>query len=513
MKKQVAGKITGTAFVLGLCSILVKITSFVRDIVLSYIYGAGTVSDAYLVAVSIPTVLFTGILTAIYTSYIPMYHEICQTDTRKINRYTSNLINITTILAALIVVFFFMFQDSIVSLFASGFNEETFQLTKTLSGISIFAVIFMAGVYVLQGFLQASNRFYLVALFLVPVNLIIAIGIVVSYQYNNRSFMTAAVVIAYFLIVPIFFIESHKSGFSYELYVNFQDPYLKRTIITVIPIFMGQMLAEINNIVDKNMASRLPSGSVTALDYGFKVGAMVYGILAWPIATVLYPKVSAFLAGGRLKDAENSVRKSLELMGFIIIPVTVMVVILSEPIIGVLFFRGAFGKEEMRITAQVLAVYVISAIPISYRIILEKAYYAMKETKKTVIFSGIGIIVNIVLDLVLLKSYAHIGLAFATTCSCVVTTLCYTIWIARKRMHGLLGKELLISTVQAVGASIVMGEVLNVLKHRFFQNVTENTFETLIKLILVTGISIIIYSICWIILEKAKEKFFKTNSN
>ena len=80
-------------------------------------------------------------------------------------------------------------------------------------------------------------------------------------------------------------------------------------------------------------------------------------------------------------------------------------------------------------------------------------------------------------------------------------------------MHGLLGKELLISTVQAVGASIVMGEVLNVLKHRFFQNVTENTFETLIKLILVTGISIIIYSICWIILEKAKEKFFKTNSN
>ena len=207
MKKQVAGKITGTAFVLGLCSILVKITSFVRDIVLSYIYGAGTVSDAYLVAVSIPTVLFTGILTAIYTSYIPMYHEICQTDTRKINRYTSNLINITTILAALIVVFFFMFQDSIVSLFASGFNEETFQLTKTLSGISIFAVIFMAGVYVLQGFLQASNRFYLVALFLVPVNLIIAIGIVVSYQYNNRSFMTAAVVIAYFLIVPVFFIE------------------------------------------------------------------------------------------------------------------------------------------------------------------------------------------------------------------------------------------------------------------------------------------------------------------
>lgn len=500
-------KIVNTAVLLGLCSILAKITSFARDVILSYVYGAGSTSDAYIVAASIPTVLFTGILTAIYTSYIPMYHEIKVKDKMAINKYTSNVINIVIVLAILLLITFFLFKENIVYLFAAGFDEETFRLTVELSSISIFAAIFMAVLYVLQGFLQANNRFFLVALFIVPVNLIIAFGIILSYHYNNELLMGGSIVVAYMLMIPVFWKESAESGFCYTLYLNVKNEYLKKTILAVLPIFAGQMLAEINNIVDKNMASRLPRGYVTSMDYGFKVSAMVYGILAWPIATMIFPKIAAFLSEGKKKEAEQTVGKSLELVGMVIIPVTVIVAVLAKPIVEVLFYRGAFDRESVNITAQALCVYVISAIPIGYRIMLEKAYYAMKETSKTVIFSGIGIIVNIILDILLLNKWKHVGLAFATTCSCVIVTIFYVFWLAKNRMQGLINKKLVILVAQTIIATGLMSIVLIRLKGMLYTDIIGDGLKVLFYLILLGTISIIVYVVTWVVLEKVKNIF------
>lgn len=499
-------KIASTAVILGLCTILAKLSSFARDIVLSFAYGAGSTSDAYLVAASIPTVLFTGILTAIYTSYIPMYHEIRVEDKEKINKYTSNVLNAVMVLAALVVIIFLLFRNEVVYLFAAGFEDETFNLTVTLSSISIFAILFMSVLYVLQGFLQANNRFYLVAVFMVPVNLIIAVGIGMSYYYSNKLLMAGAIVVAYALVIPVFWLQSRKSGFRYIPYLNVKDTYLQKTILAVLPIFAGQMLAEINNIVDKNMASRLPSGYVTALDYGFKVAAMVYGILAWPIATMIYPKLSAYLSEGKGDEAKATVRKSMELIGVIIIPVTLIVAVLAKPIIELFFYRGAFTEESVNITAQALAVYVISAIPIGYRTVLEKAYYAMRETKKTVIFSTLGIIVNIVLDILLLTTWRHIGLAFATTCSCFVTTFCYIFWLSKNKMPGLFDRKFLLSLIQTIISAAVMLAVLLKVKDIFYQGIIGSMGKVFWCLILMGGISVIVYALAWGILEAVKKR-------
>lgn len=503
--KELKKKIGNTTVLLGLCMIFTKVTSFAKDMVLSYAYGAGSVSDAYLVAVSIPTILITGIMTAVYTSYIPMYNEIKVKEEAKINKYTSNIINWVLLLAIVSLVLFFVFKKGIVYLFAAGFDENTFDLTVNLSSICIFSILFLAVLYVLQGYLQANNCFILVAFFMVPVNLIITLGIVVGYNLRNTTIMALAVVLAYAAVIPVFIYRSRKLGFRYSLQINIKDEYLKKTFIAIVPIFVGQMLAEINNIVDKNMASRLPSGYVTALDYGFKVSAIVYGILAWPIATVLYPKISAFFSEGKKEEATAAVRKSLEMVGMIIIPVTVIVVILANPIIEFLFYRGAFEEKDVQNTAQALTIYVISAIPIGYRTILEKVYYATKETKRTVVFSSIGIVVNIVLNILLLEPLGHVGLALATTCSCVVTAVCYMVWLGRYRMPHLINAEFILSLLQTLVGTLGMVVVLILLRNKLYNGIIGNVFGVFWRLAVMGGSSIVVYGMIWLLIEKMKK--------
>lgn len=487
----------GTAVILAMCSIFVKITAFARDIVLSYVYGAGTVSDAYLVAAAIPTVLFTGVLTSLYTSYIVMFYDVRAKGEHEVNKYTSNLINVISIAAVLFILVFWIFKEQFVYLFASGFAEEAFALTAGLSRISIISIIFMGISYVFQGYLQANNRFYLVALFMVPVNIMIALGIVFSAQGQNYIVMSGAIVLAYAAVVPIFWIQAARRGFRFVPYLNFRDAYLIETMRVVLPIFAGQMLAEINNIVDKNMASRLPAGYVTSLDYGFKVATMVHSVLAWPIATMIFPKLSQYLSEGKVEESKGSIRKSLTLMSMVIIPVVLMVAVLAEPIIELLFYRGAFREENVIITAQALKVYVISSIPIAYRIIFEKAFYAMKDTKRPIIFSAFGIAINILLDILLLKRFAHVGLAFATVVSCTVTTLLYMIWMTKKKMTGLFDKTFWLVMLRTVIAAAVMTTVVREMKQRLYTGVTGELAQVFVKLILIGLAGLGAYVLSW----------------
>lgn len=494
-------RIASTAIVLGLCSIFVKITAFARDIVLSYVYGAGTVSDAYLVAVSIPMVLFTGILTALYTSYIPMYHEIKVEDKKRINLYTSNLINIILIVSVAFIIFFWVFADPFVYLFAPGFEKDAFELTVQLSKISIVSIVFMGILYVFQGYLQANNRFYLVALFLVPVNMIVAIAIVLSDKWQNKMLMTEAVVLAYMVVIPVFWYQARKNGFSYVAYLDFRDKYLKRTIMVVLPIFVGQMLAEINNIVDKNMASRLPGGYVTSLDYGFKVGCMVHSVLAWPIATMIFPQLSQYLSEGKIEESKKVIQKSLSIMTIVIIPAVTAVSILATPIIEFLFYRGEFKADNVEVTAQALAIYVISSLPVAYRVIFEKVYFAMKDMKRPIIFSAVGIVVNVILDILLLNRFAHKGLAFATVMSCAVTSALYIIWMVKTKMKGLFGSELRKTIGNTIIATVIMACVLLAVKNKMYVGITGNQMYVMLELFILGIAGAGAYVLTWMMLR------------
>ena len=111
------------ALLVMIITILSKFLGFGRDIVLSYVYGASAITDAYLISQTIPAVVFSFISAGIATGFIPMYSRILKKQGKsEANKFTSNLSNALLILASLVVAFVFLFTEPIVKLFASGFD-------------------------------------------------------------------------------------------------------------------------------------------------------------------------------------------------------------------------------------------------------------------------------------------------------------------------------------------------------------------------------------------------------
>ena len=147
---------------------------FGRELILSYFYGASNISDAYLISLTIPTVIFAFIGTGIATGYIPMYSQIEQEYGEKEGeRYTNNLVNISITICTVVIIFGLLFTKPLVKIFASGFQGETLALAIRFTRISLLGIYFMGLVYIFKGFLQLKGNYVIPASIGFPFNFFI----------------------------------------------------------------------------------------------------------------------------------------------------------------------------------------------------------------------------------------------------------------------------------------------------------------------------------------------------
>ena len=153
-----------TALLVMIITILSKILGFGREIVLSYVYGASAITDAYLISQTIPAVIFSFISAGIATGFIPLYSRILNEQGQiEANRYTNNLSNALLLLSSVIVVFVLLFTQPIVKIFASGFSSETLELAIRFTRISVFGVYFTALLNIFAGFLRLHENYIIPA--------------------------------------------------------------------------------------------------------------------------------------------------------------------------------------------------------------------------------------------------------------------------------------------------------------------------------------------------------------
>lgn len=143
-----------TAFAIMMVTIMSKILGFSRELALSYFYGASTITDAYLVSLTIPSVVFSFIGAGIGTGFIPQLSRIKhQQGASAANCFTNNITNVILVLCTIVVVAGTIFTEHLVRIFASGFNSEALELAVRFTRISIFAIYFTSLNGVFSGYL------------------------------------------------------------------------------------------------------------------------------------------------------------------------------------------------------------------------------------------------------------------------------------------------------------------------------------------------------------------------
>lgn len=411
-------------FSIGIISLISKLFGFGRDISLSYFFGATNITDIFLISTAIPTVIFNFIALGITSSFIPMYIGIKEEkDIKTANIFTSNIINLFFILCIFICMGIFFFTEDIIKIFASGFDEESLKLCSYYTRISMFSIFGTVLISVLSGLLQVNNKFYFVALLGIPSNIVYILGTYIAYKYGD-IFLPLTVLVAIFIQVFILIYLSYKIKFKYKFILNIKDKYLLEMLLLSVPIIISGGLEQINYLIDRTLASSVyPNGGITILNYANRLNLSFTSIIVVSLLSVLFPQIATLIAKKDFLKLSGSIEKNLIAITILAVPLTVGIIFYSDELVELIFKRGNFTNNDTKMTSICLKYYTISFFAIAIREIILKIFYALKATKTALFNSGIGIILNIILNIILAKYMGLPGIALATSFSIIATTI------------------------------------------------------------------------------------------
>ncbi|MBW4861656.1 MAG: murein biosynthesis integral membrane protein MurJ [Paeniclostridium sp.] len=494
---------------LALVTILSKFLGFGRELALTYVHGASAYSDAYITAVSIPLVLFSSIGTAIGTTFIPLFYEVSKSEgDRKSLDFTNNIINIVLLIGMLISILGFKFAEPLVKIFAMNFSGEKLEVTVIFTKIMISGVMFIGISQIMTSWLQLNDKFIIPGMIGFPYNIIAIFSILLSSKGNINIMAIGTLIgtISQFLFQLPFAI---KSNFRYKAYINLKDKHIKKMLWLIIPVFIGVGVNQLNNIVDRSLASTLGDGIITILNSANRLNNFVIGLFIATIAAVVYPTFSKLSNEGNKAKFIESITQSINIVIILIIPVSIGAIVLANPVVRIVFERGAFDSNATSMTAIALACYSIGMIGVGLREILNRVFFSLKDTRTPMINGALSMIINILLNIILIKFLGCAGLAFATSLASLICIL--LLFRSLNKKIGYYGQDKIIETIIKSLASAIIMSVFIIIIFKLVTNFLGIGFiKDIISLGAATAIGAIVY-IVLVIKLKVEEINIITN--
>lgn len=404
-------------------TLLAKVLGFVRELLLSYFFGATGMSDAYLISQTIPGTIFQFVGTGLTTCFIPVYYKVLREHNRdECDTFTNKVLTMVLSFSTVVMALVWLFTPAIVKIFASGFTGNTLEMAIIFTRIGICSLYFSSVIYVYSSYLQANNVFSITAAAAIPNSLAIIVSIVLGACWNILalsigSTLATAIQMA-FLWVPV-----HKLNFRLRLNFHWKDSYLQYFFSLMGPVILGVSVNEINTLLDRTIASQVAIGGISALTYANSLVMLVQGGFAQPVATVFYPRLTKSITEGNHKVAQTDFHVALQVLLVLLLPVTIGFMILSNDITMAFFGRGAFDQNASVLTSTALSFYAIGIVFVGVRELLARYYYAYGNTKIPMLNAAIGMVVNITLNLTLSRVIGIGGLALATSVAAIVTVI------------------------------------------------------------------------------------------
>ncbi len=416
-------------------------------------------------------------------------------------------------ISSVIVVLVLIFTPQVVRLFASGFDGETMNLAVTFTRISVFGIFFTAVIYILNAFLQLKNNFIIPALISLPMNFVLIFFYFIASQ-NNDILLAYGLFFSIFIQFVFILPSVIKNRFKYYALVDFKNTYVKEMLLLAIPVVIGTSVNQLNVLVDKNIASTIVVGGISALNYADRLSGFVYGLFVVPVVTVIYPSISKLALEDNLKGLKSVVNQSLVSMSILILPASVGAMVLARPIVEFLFMRGEFDAQAAILTSQALLFYAISMLAYGFRDILSRVFYSYNDTKTPTINAIIGVTINIILNIILSRFLGIGGLALATSISAIITAGLLFRSLSKKKLA--LGfKNSLKKIVKIFIAALIMGGAAYVI----FSTLSIRTSNTVALFASIASAGILYVGIIWSlkieevekILDLAREKLQRKN--
>ena len=416
---------------------------FLRDIMMAAALGTGPVADAFFVAFRFPN-LFRRLFAegAFNAAFVPLFGRALEEGgMEEARRFGTEALSALLTVLLIFVAIAEIIMPVLVLALAPGFADEPekFDLAVVLTRIAFPYLILASLMALFAGALNARGRFAAVAFApaLLNVTFIVALVVVLNsgFAENERAgiVLAWATLVGGFLQLFVVVWAAQRVGIDLAILRPRLTPAVRKLGRLFLPGALAGGITQINILVGTIIASLAP-GAVSYLYYADRIYQLPLGIVGVAIGVVLLPDLTRQLRSGRPELAMNSQNRSLEFAVALTLPAAIALTVLAEPIISVLFERGAFSAADTDATAAALTAFAVGLPSFVLVMVLQPAFFAREDTKTPMWFAAASVVVNIALALALFPTLEHVGIAIATAVAGWVTAilLAFTLWRRRQ---------------------------------------------------------------------------------
>ena len=416
--------------IVGSLTFLSRILGYFRDLLIARVIGAGLISDCFFVAFKLPN-LFRRILGegAMNAAFIPVVSGVrTKSGKKSADAFFSNIFSFLLVALLAFVLILEIFMPLIITLIAPGFsdNPEKFNHSINLTRLTFPFVLFICLTSLMGAYLNTLGKFASMAVTPIILNLSLIFTLLIYFKSENLFLIssTLSFVVSIAGIIQVIWMYYNIRRNKSKLSINFSflktfksDKEITKFFKLLLPAILGNGAYQINLLIDMILASTLPDGSISFLYYADRVNQLPLGVLGIAIGTALLPVLSSQVKKNQKKEAEKSISKAIKFGILFSIPAFFGLLIFSENIISFLFFRGAFEYKDVQATSSAL-IALCCGLPAFIMIkILVIPFFANEDTKTPIKISLFCMSINLILNLILIREFLHVGLAISTSVS------------------------------------------------------------------------------------------------
>jgi putative peptidoglycan lipid II flippase len=413
-----------TLFTVGSMTFVSRLLGFVRDTLMARVFGAGMLTDAFIVAFRVPNFLRRISAEGAFSqAFVPVLAEYKQ---QRSQDETKALINhVATLLGFFLIVVTILGMLAapwVVQVTAPGFAADAtkFDLTVDLLRVTFPYILFISLVSLAGGVLNTYGNFSTPALTPVWLNVsfIAAMLFVAPYFDNSVRVLAWAVFVGGILQLLYQLPYLSKLGLMPRIDFNLHDEGVWRILKLMGPAIFGVSVAQISILINTAIASYLVSGSVSWLYFADRLMEFPTGLLGVAVGTILLPSLSKSVADKDDGEYSHLLDWGLRVTFMLALPAAVALAVLAVPLVTSLFMYGAFNAHDVVMTKVALMAYSFGLLGLIVVKVLAPAFYSRQNIKTPVRIALFTLVITQLMNVLFLfvldfKEFKHAGLALA----------------------------------------------------------------------------------------------------
>ena len=436
------GRIARSTAFFSIATAASRVAGLGREVVAAGYYGISGPMSAFTIAFQVPNLiraLFAD--AALQPAFVPVFTELVgEKRYREAFRLASTLLLLVTMVLGAITALFVLLAPTIMPIFAPGFEGEILDLTVTLSQV-LFPILVMLGVSgVVVGILNSYDRFGAFAISPLFWNLTIILVLVLVeplFSGQDRIYAYAIGILVGTLVqllIPTW--DLRNTPFRFTLSFEWRNPDVRRVLLLMVPVTISLGLINFNLLISSFFGSLVSDQAPAAIDKAFRIYQLPQGIFSVAIATVLFPTLARFANRGEIENLRATMANGMRQILFVLLPAAAAILVLSDPIIRLVFERGEFDARDTTLTATALFWFAFSLPTNGLYLLQTRTFFSLQRPWQATSLAAIDLVVSALASFLLYEPFGVggivAGVGIGTTSAVVAQAV-----ILRRKFGGL----------------------------------------------------------------------------